>query len=73
MIVINRMACGPEFSAALDALDAGQVVRRAAWPAGQMLRKADDRIVVVREGNSIAPSWQGPSGDEMIAPDWHTV
>lgn len=73
MIVINRMACSPEFSAALDALEAGTAVRRASWPAGQLHQKQRDQIVVVRESSSIAPGWMGPSSDETIASDWQTV
>jgi len=73
MIVINRLACSSEFSAALDAVEAGRDVRRASWPEGMVLRKQNDRIEVIRPGSEIAPPWQGPSTDESDASDWHIV
>ena len=73
MIVINRLACSSEFSAALKAVEAGLDVRRASWPDGMILRKKNDLIEVIRPGSQIAPAWQGPSTDESNASDWHIV
>lgn len=70
MIVINQVACSPEFTAALAAVQAGTDVRMARWPDGMCLRKLGEQIVVIRDGQKIAPGWMGPSGAEAEASDW---
>ncbi len=58
MLVISESACGPALLGALQSIDAGKDVRRASWPKGQFLRKADDgRIAVFRNDKVSRRSW----------------
>lgn len=74
MRAINMSACSSEFKNAFEALTAGMQVRRASWPEGQCLQKAEDgSLRVVRPGSTVLPSWAGPSSSEMDATDWAEV
>lgn len=74
MHIINESLSSTEFRQALAALAEGRDVRRSSWPDGQFLRETDGGIVAVfRNQKMSAPSWSGPSVDEMNASDWRVL
>jgi len=73
MIVVSQLACSPEFTAALAAVENGKTIRRASWPEGMNLRKKDGQIAVYRNEKFTAPAWMGPSSDEADATDWEIL
>lgn len=71
MHIINESLSNVQFRQALAALADGRDVRHSNWPEGQFLRESNDGTVAVfRKGKMSAPSWHGPSSDEMSASDW---
>ena len=74
------------FSSALDLLEAGQVVRREAWPAGSRLRLAKafcgsaggqgagiGPILTVRHLDSDFGTPWHPASRDLLAHDWEEV
>jgi hypothetical protein len=71
MKAINIELSSLEFMEALHAANNGSKVRRECWPAGQFIQGINHRgLVVIREGQDIAPLWNGPSPSEQDATDW---